>query len=92
MKKLNIDVPSLERLIEQSIADGIVGCIVPAVASEVEKLSLSERKFLVKQVASIAGRRIKVIAGVSSEEIKDAIGLAEKCTAFGMRWNLMQGT
>ncbi|MCH2693674.1 MAG: dihydrodipicolinate synthase family protein [Acidobacteriia bacterium] len=82
-EKLNIDVPSLERLIEQSITDGIVGCIVPAVASEVEKLSLRERKFLVEQVASIAGRRIKVIAGVSSEEIKDAIGLAENALHLG---------
>ena len=82
-EELNIDVPSLERLIEQSIADGIVGCIVPAVASEVEKLSLSERKFLVKQVASIADSRIKVIAGVSSEEIKDAIGLAENALRLG---------
>ena len=82
-EKLNIDVPSLERLIEQSITDGIVGCIVPAVASEVDKLSLSERKFLVKQVASVANRRIKVIAGVSSEEIKDAIGLAENALHLG---------
>ena len=32
--RLKLDFPSLERLLERSIADGIVGCIVPAVASE----------------------------------------------------------
>ena len=30
-----IDFPSLERLIERSIEDGVSGCIMPAVASEV---------------------------------------------------------
>ena len=34
-----IDFPSLERLIE----DGVSGCILPAVASEVSKLSDEER-------------------------------------------------
>ena len=32
-----IDFPSLERLIERSIKDGVTGCIMPAVASEVYK-------------------------------------------------------
>ena len=43
-EQLELDFPSLERLLEQSIADGIVGCIVPAVASEVDKLSDLERR------------------------------------------------
>ena len=32
-----IDYDSVNRLIEQGIKDGIVGCIVPAVASEVSQ-------------------------------------------------------
>ena len=45
-----IDFPSLERLIERSIEDGISGCIMPAVASEVAKLSDEERTSFVEEV------------------------------------------
>ena len=45
-----IDYDSVKRLIEQGIKDGIVGCIVPAVASEVSQLSDSERKEFAEKV------------------------------------------
>jgi hypothetical protein len=45
-ENLEIDIPSLGRLLERGIAEGIAGCIVPAVASEVSKLSPEERRLL----------------------------------------------
>ena len=74
--RLDLDCSSLERLLEQSIADGIVGCIVPAVASEVDKLSDSERRRLVERVVAIADGRIQVVAGASSENLEEAFELA----------------
>jgi dihydrodipicolinate synthase/N-acetylneuraminate lyase len=62
--RLEIDFASLERLLAQGIRDGIVGCIVPAVASEVDKLSPTERKKLIESVAALARKRIQVITGV----------------------------
>jgi dihydrodipicolinate synthase/N-acetylneuraminate lyase len=80
---LHIDISSLERHVEQSIADGIAGCIVPAVASEVEKLTLDERKTLVEVVTSVAAGRIKVIAGASSEDVRECCLLAEHALRTG---------
>ena len=82
-EQLELDFPSLERLLEQSIADGIVGCIVPAVASEVDKLSDLERRQLVERVVAIAGGRIQVVAGVSSESLEEAFRLAEHAVIAG---------
>ncbi|MDB5058648.1 MAG: dihydrodipicolinate synthetase [Chloroflexi bacterium] len=81
--ELRIDVRSLERHIEQSIADGIVGCIVPAVASEVEKLTLDERKALVEVVTSVAAGRIQVIAGASSDDVGECCLLADHALKAG---------
>jgi dihydrodipicolinate synthase/N-acetylneuraminate lyase len=74
--RLEVDFASLDRLVERGVADGIVGCIVPAVASEVGKLTLAERHKLVETVASIGARRIQVIAGVSSERVEESQELA----------------
>ena len=82
-EQLELDFPSLERLLEQSIADGIVGCIVPAVASEVDKLSDLERRQLVEHVVAIADGRIQVVAGVSSESLEEAFKLAEHAVKAG---------
>jgi dihydrodipicolinate synthase/N-acetylneuraminate lyase len=81
--RLEIDFASVERLIERGIADGIVGCIVPAVASEVGKLTLEERRKLIETVASISGRRISVVAGVSAESVEESSELARYATKAG---------
>lgn len=81
--RLKLDFFSLERLLEQSIADGIVGCIVPAVASEVNKLSGQERRQLVERVVAIADGRIQVVAGASSENLEEAFNLAEHAVKAG---------
>src|SRR5262249_8627123 len=80
---LRIDFTSLERHVERSIADGIAGCIVPAVASEVEKLALEERRALVEAGACVAAGRIQVIAGVSSDDVAECCSLAERALQAG---------
>jgi len=80
---LGVDFASLERLLDASIADGIVGCIGPAVASEVGKLTPQERRQLVRAVAEFGRGRIEVIAGVSSEDLGEARQLATEAVAAG---------
>jgi 4-hydroxy-tetrahydrodipicolinate synthase len=82
-QNLEIDIPSLERLLERGIAEGIAGCIVPAVASEVSKLSPEERRLLVETVVAISGKRIQVIAGASSEDLEESRELARHALRIG---------
>jgi len=85
-----IDFASLERLLVRGIDDGIAGCIVPAVASEVSKLNRRERRDLVRATAEIADGRIEVIAGVSSEEISETQQHIEYALSLGLRAVLCQ--
>jgi 4-hydroxy-tetrahydrodipicolinate synthase len=78
-----IDYESVGRLIAQGIKDGITGCIVPAVASEVSKLSDAERRRFAEEVVQCAASRIKVIVGVSDPDAKRSRGLAEHAVDIG---------
>lgn len=80
---LAIDGASLERLLERAVADGVVGCIVPAVASEVGKLTDRERRWLVEAVFEQVGRSVTVIAGISSDELGVSVALAEHALRVG---------
>jgi 4-hydroxy-tetrahydrodipicolinate synthase len=53
--KLALDLESVERLIAASLEDGASAFIVPAVASEVSKLSVAERLALLETVLRCAG-------------------------------------
>lgn len=86
----SIDYESLARAVEQVVRDGCVGLIVPAVASEVGKLSLDERREMVAFVAEMVGGRIAVIAGVSSPEIETAQLLAAHALGHGVDTVLAQ--
>ncbi len=78
-----IDFPSLERLIEQSIRDGVSGCILPAVASEVAKLSDKERTELVEEVIRTVDGRIHVTAGISDPDVRRSQRLARHAVETG---------
>jgi dihydrodipicolinate synthase/N-acetylneuraminate lyase len=64
---LDVDLGSVERLVAASIVDGASGFIVPAVASEVAKLSIDERVALLDAVLATVGT-IPVIGGASSAD------------------------
>jgi 4-hydroxy-tetrahydrodipicolinate synthase len=61
-----IDVEGLARNVENAIAAGVAGVLVPAMASEVDKLSDAERELMVGTVLDIAGGRVPVIGGASA--------------------------
>jgi dihydrodipicolinate synthase/N-acetylneuraminate lyase len=78
-----IDFDSLDRLIVRSLADGVAGFIVPAVASEVDALSGDERRALVAAVVAATAGRGDVIAGVSTANLRDSLRLAEHAVSAG---------
>lgn len=68
----NVDETSLERLIDDAIAVGVDGFLVPAVASEVNHLSDAERETILKLVSSATAGRVPLIAGASAGRIEQS--------------------
>lgn len=85
-----LDLASLERALEQNIKDGIAGCIVPAVASEVHKLTLDERRRLLEAALQIVDGRIPVIAGASAQTLDDVRDAATHAVRAGSPAVLVQ--
>jgi dihydrodipicolinate synthase/N-acetylneuraminate lyase len=81
---LAIDYASLERLVDRALADGAVGLVVPAVASEVDTLSPVERRQLLGAVVERVAGKATVIAGVSSPHLDESVRLAEDALALGV--------
>jgi dihydrodipicolinate synthase/N-acetylneuraminate lyase len=75
------DVTSLCRLVDEVIQAGAAGLIYPAVASEVGKLPLDERRVLVEVVLGRVAGRIPVIVGVSTGNVEESLSLAQHAAA-----------
>lgn len=61
-----IDVDSLRRNVRIALETGVVGFLVPAMASEVEKLDDTERICIVETVLEEVQHRVPVIAGTAA--------------------------
>jgi 4-hydroxy-tetrahydrodipicolinate synthase len=61
-----VDLPSLRRNVRYAIDSGVAGFLVPAMASEVDKLSAEERRQIVEAVLEENGGRVPVIGGASA--------------------------
>ena len=68
-----LDGASLDRLVEEAIAGGASGFLVPAVASEVSCLSFEERELMLRRVAGVVAGQVPIIAGASAPRPRDAI-------------------
>lgn len=79
----NLDLPSLERLVEDAIDAGAAGFLVPAVASEVVFLTPDERRQILSHVLAVTNQRIPVIAGASSDDPLEARRLALEGQSLG---------
>jgi len=61
-----VDLPSLRRNVRYALESGVAGFLVPAMASEVDKLSSEERRRIVEAVLAENGGRVAVIGGSSA--------------------------
>jgi 4-hydroxy-tetrahydrodipicolinate synthase len=68
-----IDYESIIRYVENAIEAKVSGFLVPAMAAEVNKLSVEERKSIVKTVIKSTQDRVPVIGGASAGTQKDRL-------------------
>ena len=78
-----LDLEGVARNVEEAITAGVVGFLVPAMASEVDTLSPVERKALVETVVSTVRGRVTVIGGASAGTPEERSQLASQCIALG---------
>jgi 4-hydroxy-tetrahydrodipicolinate synthase len=65
-----IDIDSLKRNVQEAIDAGVAGFLVPAMASEVDKLTDIERDLLVSATLDVARGKVPVIGGASAPTVE----------------------
>lgn len=78
-----LDLPGLVRNVDAALAAGVAGFLVPAMASEVEKLRDAERTELVRTVVGHVAGRAAVIGGASAATPEARLEVARACIALG---------
>jgi 4-hydroxy-tetrahydrodipicolinate synthase len=85
-----LDLPSLDRSIEDRIAAGAGGLLVLGAASEASRLRAGERWTLIRRVARQVGDRVPVIAGTSSPDLGETRSIAELACELGLAGVMVQ--
>ncbi|HRX12854.1 MAG TPA: dihydrodipicolinate synthase family protein, partial [Draconibacterium sp.] len=86
----SIDFSALKRNVTNAISAGVVGFLVPAMASEVYKLSEIERVALVAAVLEEVNGKVPVIAGAGETDIVKSKNLLKKYIGLGCKNVLFQ--
>ena len=74
-KSDTVDLMSLERHVEYAVTAGVSGFLVPAMASEVGKLTQAERNSIVYTVVRQVNGRVPVIGGATAESRPERLNL-----------------
>lgn len=85
-----IDIHALKRNAEEALKAGVAGFLVPAMASEVYKLSDIERINMVSAVLDVAGETLPVIAGAGETDVSKSEKLLKSYIDIGCRNVLFQ--
>lgn len=78
-----IDTVSLRRNVRNALEAGVAGFLVPAMASEVGKLSEPERDQMLSAVLEETAGRAPVIGGASAATQEERIRYARRCVELG---------
>lgn len=78
-----VDESAVARLVEASVAAGVTGLLVLAVASENRALSIVERGRIGAIIMETAARRLPVIVAVSAPGLDTALELTRQAVALG---------
>ncbi len=85
-----IDIPALKKNAEGALQAGVAGFLVPAMASEVYKLTGPERLDMVSAVLEVAGEKVPVIAGAGETDISKSEKLLKSYIRIGCKNVLFQ--
>src|SRR5438128_78741 len=78
-----VDLQSLERVIDLFIADGVNGFTALGVTSEVARLSDAERDQVLDTVATHANGRVPVVAGTTADGLRTCIDYTRRAKTAG---------
>ena len=89
-KENELDISGLKRNVEVAINAGVAGFLVPAMASEVYKLSMLERRKIVEAVLAQANNRVPVIGGAGETDRQRRLAVVKDLLDLGCRDILLQ--
>lgn len=78
-----LDLRGLRSHIAYALEAGVAGFLIPAMASEVGKLTDAERDTLVEETVKAVGGRVPIIGGASSDSLDRTLQLARYCIDLG---------
>ena len=85
-----IDFHALKRNAVDALAAGVAGFLVPAMASEVQKLTFDERLAMVDCVLQTVDRKVPVFAGTASASLIESKKILKSYLDLGCRHVLIQ--
>jgi 4-hydroxy-tetrahydrodipicolinate synthase len=80
----NVDVPSLQKIVEKQIENGIDGLVACGTTGETPTLSPVEQERVIKTVVEVAGGRVPVIAGTGSNNTRATVERTKEVSAWGV--------
>lgn len=80
-----IDVEGLQAQVHNAVEAGVVGFMVPVFASEVNKLTMEERRLIVETVVEAAAGRVPIIGGTTAESKEKSLELGRMCMDAGCK-------
>ena len=89
-EKNKIDIPSLKKLIDHTIATGCTGMLVGAVAGENSSLTFDEKNILLNECVTYNKNRIPIIVSCTAKNQKERITLSKNAKELGADWILCQ--
>ena len=78
-----IDLDGLRKNVHYALNAGVAGFLVPAMAAEVGKLSLAERKTMVRAVLESVAGRVPVIGGASAPTTEERVDTTKRLVELG---------
>jgi len=85
-----IDFHALKRNVREALNAGVAGFLVPAMASEVQKLTFDERLAMVDGVLQAAGGKVPVFAGTASASFDESKDVLKSYLDLGCKHVLIQ--
>ena len=85
-----IDFHALKLNVEEALAAGVAGFLVPAMASEVQKITFDERLAMVDCVLQTVDGKVPVFAGTASSSIAESKKVLKSYLELGCRHVLIQ--
>src|SRR5678816_1694890 len=79
-----LDLPALEKLIEEQISAGITGVVAVGTTGESPTLSHDEKEQVIRTTVEIAKGRCQVLAGTGSNSTAAAIEATERAEEMGV--------